>query len=132
MTLFGKLQLIVAKFFGLSVTPLTDLQKKVLEKAWAIDKEIDFVLKGWIKFPPSDDSFQMLPGGPSLVGEIIDAILMFVPRANDIDRISLHILAVMVGTDMSSAGYVGGLPFTTEVKVVDGEWVSPFYQRLTS
>ena len=138
MSLLGKLRLTIAKFFGVTVTKLTDIQEKVLEKAWAIDKEIDFILKGWIKFPPSDDHFTIVnaEGQASLhnivIQEIIDAILMFVPRANDIDRISLTMLAVMVGSDMSSSAYIAKVPYDVRVEVIDGEWVSPFYQRLNS
>lgn len=138
MSLLGKLRLLVAKFFGVTVNKLTEIQEKVLEKAWAIDKEIDFILKGWIKFPPSDDHFTIVntEGKATqhniVIQNIIDAILMFVPRANDIDRISLTMLAVMVGSDMSSNAYIGKVPYDVRVEVIDGEWVSPFYQRLNS
>lgn len=136
MSLLGKLRLMVAQFFGVTVTKLTDIQEKVLEKAWAIDKEIDFILKGWIKFPPSDDHFTIVnvEGQATqhniVIQNIIDAILMFVPRANNIDRISLTMLAVMIGGDMSSSAYIGKIPYDVRVEVIDGEWVSPFYQRL--
>lgn len=137
MSRLGKLRLIVAKFFGVTVTGLTDIQEKVLDKARLIDKEIDFILKGWIKFPPSDDHFTIVNTEGQLannivIQDIIDAILMFVPRANNIDRISLTMLAVMVGADMSSSAYIGKIPYDVEVDVIDGEWVSPFYQGLTS
>ena len=137
MSRLGKLRLIVAKFFGVTVTGLTDIQEKVLDKARLIDKEIDFILKGWIKFPPSDDHFTIVNTEGQLannivIQDIIDAILMFVPRANNIDRISLTMLAIMVGGDMSSSAYIGMIPYDVEVNVIDGEWVSPFYQGLTS
>ena len=137
MSRLGKLRLIVAEFFGVTVTGLTDIQEKVLDKARLIDKEIDFILKGWIKFPPSDDHFTIVNTEGQLannivIQDIIDAILMFVPRANNIDRISLTMLAVMVGADMSSSAYIGKIPYDVEVDVIDGEWVSPFYQGLTS
>ena len=137
MSRLGKLRLIVAEFFGVTVTGLTDIQEKVKDKARLIDKEIDFILKGWIKFPPSDDHFTIVNTEGQLannivIQDIIDAILMFVPRANNIDRISLTMLAVMVGADMSSSAYIGKIPYDVEVDVIDGEWVSPFYQGLTS
>lgn len=137
MSLLGKLRLIVAKFFGVTVNKLTEIQEKVLERAFFIDKEIDFILKGWIKFPPSDDHFTIVNtegkvANGIVIQEIIDAILMFVPRANNIDRISLTMLAVMIGSDMSSAAYIGKIPYDIRVEVIDGEWVSPFYQRLNS
>lgn len=137
MSLLGKLRLIVAKFFGVTVNKLTEIQEKVLERAFFIDKEIDFILKGWIKFPPSDDHFTIVNtegkvANGIVIQEIIDAILMFVPRANNIDRISLTMLAVMIGSDMSSAAYIGKIPYDVRVEVIDGEWVSPFYQRLNS
>ena len=138
MSLLGKLRLLVAKFFGVTVNKLTEIQEKVLERAFFIDKEIDFILKGWIKFPPSDDHFTIVntEGKATLhnivIQEIIDAIRMFVPRANNIDRISLTMLAVMIGSDMSSAAYIGKIPYDVRVEVIDGEWVSPFYQRLNS
>lgn len=137
MSLLGKLRLLVAKFFGVTVNTLTEIQEKVLERAFFIDKEIDFILKGWIKFPPSDDHFTIVNtegqvANKIVIQDIIDAILMFVPRANDIDRISLTMLAVMVGSDMSSSAYIGKIPYDVRVEVIDGEWVSPFYQRLNS
>jgi len=142
MSRLGKLRLIVAEFFGVTVTGLTDIQEKVKDKARLIDKEIDFILKGWIKFPPSDDHFtivdkeELRPSNEMInmfvIQDILDAILMFVPRANDIDRISLTMLAIMVGGDMSSSAYIGMIPYDVEVNVIDGEWVSPFYQGLTS
>ena len=137
MSLLGKLRLLVAKFFGVSVNKLTEIQEKVLERAFFIDKEIDFILKGWIKFPPSDDHFTIVNtegkvANKIVIQDIIDAILMFVPRANNIDRISLTMLAVMIGSDMSSAAYIGKIPYDIRVEVIDGEWVSPFYQRLNS
>ena len=137
MSLLGKLRLIVAKFFGVTVNKLTEIQEKVLERAFFIDKEIDFILKGWIKFPPSDDHFTIVNtegkvANGIVIQDIIDAILMFVPRANNIDRISLTMLAVMIGSDMSSAAYIGKIPYDVRVEVIDGEWVSPFYQRLNS
>lgn len=138
MSLLGKLRLLVAKFFGVTVNKLTEIQEKVLERAFFIDKEIDFILKGWIKFPPSDDHFTIVntEGQATqhniVIQNIIDAILMFVPRANDIDRISLTMLAVMIGSDVSSTAYIGKIPYDVRVEVIDGEWVSPFYQRLNS
>jgi hypothetical protein len=137
MSRLGKLRLIVAKFFGVTVTSLTDIQEKVLDKARLIDKEIDFILKGWIIYPPSDDHFTIVDrnghvSNKIVIHDIIDAILMFVPRAHDIDRISLTMLAIMVGADMSSSAYIGKIPYDVEVNVMDGEWVSPFYQGLTS
>jgi hypothetical protein len=120
-----------------TVNNLTEIQEKVLERAFFIDKEIDFILKGWIKFPPSDDHFTIVNteghvSNKIVIHDIIDAILMFVPRANDIDRISLTMLAIMVGADVSSRAYIGKIPYDVEVNVIDGEWVSPFYQRLNS
>ena len=137
MSLLGKLRLYVAKFFGVSVNKLTEIQEKVLERAFFIDKEIDFILKGWIKFPPSDDHFTIVNtegkvANQIVIQDIIDAILMFVPRANNIDRISLTMLAVMIGSDMSSSAYIGKIPYDVRVEVINGEWVSPFYQRLNS
>ncbi len=132
MSILGKLRLIVAKFFGVTVIGLTDIQEKVLDKARLIDKEIDFILKGWIVYPPSDDHFTIVDkqghvANGIVIQDILDAILMFVPRAHDIDRISLTILAIMVGGDMSSSAYIGKIAYDVEVNVIDGEWVSPFY-----
>lgn len=140
MSRLGKLRLIVAKFFGVTVIGLTDIQEKVLDKARLIDREIEFILKGWVIYPPSDDHFTIVDKEGRfdklkykiVIQDIIDAILMFVPRAHDIDRISLTMLAIMVGGDLSSSAYIGMIPYDVEVNVIDGEWVSPFYQGLTS
>ena len=131
MSLLGKLRLLVAKYLSVSVVRLTDLERKVLERQFYIDKEIDFVLKGWIKFPENWDCFQ-IKGDNIKLHMIAEAIKKFVPRANNIDVISLYKLAEMVGSDMSSQAYIGELAYNTVEVIVNppGEWVSPFYQRL--
>ena len=88
MSLLGKLRLIVAKFFGVTVNKLTEIQEKVLERAFFIDKEIDFILKGWIKFPPSDDHFTIVNtegkvANRIVIQDIIDASFFCEDRKQD-------------------------------------------------
>ena len=131
MSLLGKLRLFVAKNLSLSVNKLSDLERKIMEKQFYIDREIDFILKGWLQYPDNADCFT-IEGDNITLHKIAEAIKTFVPRANDIDRISLYMLAEMVGSDMSSLAYIGALPYNTTKVIVtgDGLWVSPFYQKL--